>query len=30
LDNLKSRFQADLDDICETLNVVRRSIKFEK
>src|SRR5437763_14753535 len=30
LDDLESRFQADLDDICETFNVERRSIKFEK
>ena len=30
LDDLESRFQADLDNICETFNVERRSIKFEK
>jgi hypothetical protein len=30
LDDLESRFQADLDTICETFNVERRSRKFEK
>ena len=30
LDDLKCRLQADLDNICETFNVERRSIKFEK
>jgi hypothetical protein len=30
LDDLESRVQADLDNICETFNVERRSIKFEK
>ena len=30
LDDLESRFQADLDNICETFNVERRSRKFEK
>jgi hypothetical protein len=30
LDDLESRFQADLDSICETFNVERRSRKFEK
>ena len=30
LDDLESRFQADLDNICGTFNVERRSIKFEK
>ena len=30
LDGLESRFQADLDNICETFNVERRSRKFEK
>ena len=30
LDDLESRLQADLDNICETFNVARRSIKFEK
>src|SRR5262249_52712219 len=30
LDDLENRFQADLDNICETFNVERHSIKFEK
>jgi hypothetical protein len=30
LDDLESRAQADLDNICETFNVERRSRKFEK
>src|SRR5438445_13017343 len=30
LDDLESRFQADLDNTCETFNVERRSTKSEK
>ena len=30
LDDLESRFEADLDNICETSNIERRSRKFEK